>query len=107
MNVGCNVAEKSSRKMRRSNHTEDPQRDSHTNMTSTLKQFKARALARPKVKKAYDALAEEFAFLDEVLEARVESDQIPAPALTSEGSFDGEAPGSDHPCGDCRISDRP
>ena len=42
-------------------------------MTSTLKQFKARALARPKVKKAYDELAEEFAFLDEVLKARAES----------------------------------
>lgn len=42
-------------------------------MTSTLKQFKARALARPKVKKAYDDLAEEFAFLDEVLKARSES----------------------------------
>ena len=42
-------------------------------MTSTLKQFKARALARPKVKKAYDNLAEEFAFLDEVLKARTES----------------------------------
>src|SRR5258708_33192424 len=42
-------------------------------MTSTLKQFKARALKRPKVKKAYDDLAEEFAFLDEVLKARAES----------------------------------
>jgi transcriptional regulator with XRE-family HTH domain len=42
-------------------------------MASTLKQFKARALARPKVKKAYDDLAEEFAFLDEVLNARAES----------------------------------
>ena len=42
-------------------------------MTSTLKQFKARAFARPNVKKAYDDLAEEFAFLDEVLKARAES----------------------------------
>ena len=42
-------------------------------MTNTLKQFKARVLARPKVKKAYDDLAEEFAFLDEVLKARAES----------------------------------
>ena len=42
-------------------------------MVSSLKQFKARALARPKVKKAYDDLAEEFAFLDEVLKARAES----------------------------------
>ena len=39
-------------------------------MTSTLKRFKVRALARPDVKKAYDNLAEEFAFLDEVLKAR-------------------------------------
>lgn len=42
-------------------------------MTSTLKQFKRRALARAGVKKAYDALADEFAFLDEVLKARAES----------------------------------
>lgn len=42
-------------------------------MASTLKQFKARALAHPDVKKAYDDLAEEFAFLDEVLKARSES----------------------------------
>ena len=42
-------------------------------MTSTLKQFKARAFARPGVEKAYDDLAEEFAFLDEVLKARAET----------------------------------
>ena len=36
-------------------------------MASNLKRFKARALARPGVKKAYDDLAEEFAFLDAVL----------------------------------------
>jgi transcriptional regulator with XRE-family HTH domain len=42
-------------------------------MTSKLKQFKRRALSRPEVKTAYDALAEEFAFLDEVLRARAES----------------------------------
>jgi transcriptional regulator with XRE-family HTH domain len=39
-------------------------------MTSTLKQFKRRALSRPGVRAAYDASAEEFAFLDEVLRAR-------------------------------------
>lgn len=39
-------------------------------MTSTLKRFKARALARPGVKKAYEELGGEFAFLDEVLKAR-------------------------------------
>lgn len=32
-----------------------------------FKQFKHRAFARPGVKAAYDSLAEEFAFLDEVL----------------------------------------
>jgi len=39
-------------------------------MANTLKQFKTRVLARPDVKKASDDLAEEFAFLDEVLKAR-------------------------------------
>ena len=42
-------------------------------MTSNLKQFKRRALSRPGVKAAYDASAEEFAFLDEVLRARAEA----------------------------------
>ena len=42
-------------------------------MASTLKRFKARALARPDVKKAYDELDEDFAFLDEVLKARAEA----------------------------------
>ena len=42
-------------------------------MSSNLKQFKERAFARAKVKKAYDDLAEEFAFIDEVLKARAES----------------------------------
>ena len=42
-------------------------------MTSSLKQFKRRALSRPGVKAAYDASAEEFAFLDQVLRARAES----------------------------------
>jgi transcriptional regulator with XRE-family HTH domain len=42
-------------------------------MSKTLKQFKARALARPEVRKAYEDLADEFAFLDEVLRARTES----------------------------------
>ena len=42
-------------------------------MTSSLKQFKRRALSRPEVKAAYDAAAEEFAFLDEVLRARAEA----------------------------------
>jgi DNA-binding XRE family transcriptional regulator len=42
-------------------------------MTSTFKQFKERALARPEVRKAYEALAEEFSFIDEVLKARTAS----------------------------------
>jgi len=42
-------------------------------MTSTFKQFKARALARPDVRKAYDELSEEFSFIDEVLKARAAS----------------------------------
>jgi len=42
-------------------------------MTSTLKQFRARALKRPAVRKAYDELEEEFAFVDEVLKARAET----------------------------------
>lgn len=42
-------------------------------MANTLKQFRARALKRPDVRKAYDELGEEFAFLDEVLKARAEA----------------------------------
>jgi len=42
-------------------------------MSSTLKQFRTRALERPAVRKAYDELDEEFAFLDEVLKARAEA----------------------------------
>jgi len=42
-------------------------------MTSTFKQFKERALARPEARKAYEALAEEFSFIDEVLKARTAS----------------------------------
>lgn len=42
-------------------------------MTSSLQRFKARALKRSDVREAYDALGEEFAFLDEVLKARAEA----------------------------------
>jgi transcriptional regulator with XRE-family HTH domain len=42
-------------------------------MTSSLKKFKRRALARRDVREAYDALGEEFAFLDEVLRARAKA----------------------------------
>jgi len=39
-------------------------------MKNTLKAFKARALTRPDVRREYDRLAEEFAFLDDILKAR-------------------------------------
>ena len=40
-------------------------------MRSNLKEFRARAMRRSGVRKAYDELEDEFAFLDEVLKARV------------------------------------
>lgn len=42
-------------------------------MATSLKRFKARALARPEVRREYDRLAEEFAFLDEILKARAQA----------------------------------
>jgi len=42
-------------------------------MRKTLKDFKTRALARPDVRREYDRLADEFAFLDEILKARAET----------------------------------
>ncbi len=42
-------------------------------MRSSLKRFKARALSRPEVRREYDALAEEFELLDEILKARAEA----------------------------------
>lgn len=42
-------------------------------MTSSLSKFKARAMARPGVKDAYDALEDEFMFLEEILKARTEA----------------------------------
>ena len=42
-------------------------------MATSLKRFKARALARPEVRREYDRLGEEFAFLDEILKARAEA----------------------------------
>jgi transcriptional regulator with XRE-family HTH domain len=60
-------------------------------MARTLKQFKARALTRPGVRKAYDDLAEEFAVLDEVLKARAESGlsqaQVAARAGTTQSAI--------------------
>ena len=42
-------------------------------MPSNLQQFKKKALAKPGVRAAYDELAEEFPFLDEVLKARAKA----------------------------------
>lgn len=41
-------------------------------MRNTLKDFKARALARPDVRREYEGLKEEFEVLDEILKARAE-----------------------------------
>jgi transcriptional regulator with XRE-family HTH domain len=40
-------------------------------MSSALRKFKAKALRRPGVRAAYDALDDEFRFLDEMLKARL------------------------------------
>jgi predicted transcriptional regulator len=42
-------------------------------MANSLSTFKQKALAKPSVKAAYDALADEFAYLDELLKARAAS----------------------------------
>ncbi|HLF22755.1 MAG TPA: helix-turn-helix transcriptional regulator [Burkholderiales bacterium] len=42
-------------------------------MRNTLKDFKRRALARPEVRREYEALKEEFELLDEILKARAEA----------------------------------
>ena len=42
-------------------------------MKTTLSRFRSRALRNPAVRKAYDGLEDEFAFLDEVLRARARS----------------------------------
>ena len=42
-------------------------------MRNNLKAFKARALARPEVRREYDRLADEFSFLDDILRARSEA----------------------------------
>jgi transcriptional regulator with XRE-family HTH domain len=39
-------------------------------MSKSLEAFKSRALARPEVRREYDALDEEFQLLDEILKAR-------------------------------------
>lgn len=42
-------------------------------MSSSLQKFKRKALAKPGVKAAYEALHDEFAFLDEVFKVRADS----------------------------------
>ena len=42
-------------------------------MRNTLKDFKARALARPDVRREYEGLKEEFEILDEILKARAKA----------------------------------
>jgi len=42
-------------------------------MRKSLKEFKKRALERPEIRREYDRLAEEFSFLDQILEARAEA----------------------------------
>jgi len=42
-------------------------------MKNTLKDFKARALARPDVRREYEGLKEEFEILDEIFKARADA----------------------------------
>ena len=42
-------------------------------MRNNLKDFKARALARPEVRREYEGLKEEFELLDDILKARAEA----------------------------------
>ena len=55
-------------------------------MRRTLKQFKARALARPDIRREYDRLTDEFAFLDEILKARAEAGLSQAEVATRIGT---------------------
>jgi hypothetical protein len=43
-------------------------------MRNTPKDFKARALARPDVRRKYEGFREEFEILDEILKVRAEPD---------------------------------
>ncbi len=60
-------------------------------MTSPLKKFATKALARPGVRRAYAELEEEFQFLDEILKARAASGltqaQVAARAGTTQSAI--------------------
>ncbi|ULA64348.1 MAG: Helix-turn-helix transcriptional regulator [Nitrospira sp.] len=55
-------------------------------MRNTLKAFKAKALARPDVRREYDGLKEEFELLDEILRARTEAGLTQAELATRIGT---------------------
>ena len=42
-------------------------------MRKALREFRTRALSRPDVRREYDRLADEFAFLDQILKARADA----------------------------------
>ena len=55
-------------------------------MSESLTRFKARALARPGVRKAYAELEDEFSLLDELLRARAEAGLTQAEVAASAGT---------------------
>jgi len=55
-------------------------------MCKSLKQFKARALSHPDVKREYVRIAKEFEFLDEILKARAVSGLTQADVATRIGT---------------------
>ena len=55
-------------------------------MRNSLKSFKARALARPDVRREYERLEEEFEILDEILRARAEAGVTQAELATRIGT---------------------
>ncbi len=55
-------------------------------MRNTLKAFKARALARPDVRREYEGLKEEFELIDEILKTRTEAGLTQAELATRIGT---------------------
>lgn len=55
-------------------------------MTSTLKAFRARALSDPRVRREYDRLEGEFAYLDQILKARAAAGLTQADVATRIGT---------------------